>query len=98
MVGIFTHKKLSGDKLLTITNYSYMFDKTHPYLNYFLFTNPEDPFSPLVLERNRAFADLRYKEEDSISPITLIFPTTESLLGIYILPIPPEVLYKLALG
>ena len=49
MVGIFTQKKLSGGKLLTITNYSYMFDITYPYLNYFLFTNPEDPFSPLIL-------------------------------------------------
>ena len=78
MVGIFKHKKLSRDKLLTITNYSYMFDKTNPYLNYFPFTNPEDPFSPLVLKRNRAFADLRYKEEDSISPSTLIFSTTKS--------------------
>ena len=26
---------------------------------------------------NRAFADLRYGEEDSIGPSTLVFPTTK---------------------
>ena len=28
-------------------------------------------------KRNRAFADLRYEDEDSISPSTLVFPATK---------------------
>ena len=46
---------------------------------------------------NRAFADLRYGEEDSFSPSILIFAVTKGLLGKYNLHIPPEVLLKLAL-
>ena len=38
---------------------------------------------------NRAFGELRYGDEDSISPSTLIFAATKGLLGIYTLHIPP---------
>ena len=41
---------------------------------------------------NRAFADLRYGEEDSISLSTLFFAATNGLLRIYTFHIPPEVL------
>ena len=51
----------------------------------------------LKYKGNRAFADLRYGEEDSISPRTLIVAATKGLLGIYTLHIPPKVLKKLAL-
>ena len=37
-------------------------------------------------------ADLRYGEEDSVSPSTHIFAATKGYLGIYTLHIPPEVL------
>ena len=42
-------------------------------------------------------ADLRYGEEDSSSPSTLIFSAIKGLLGIYTLYIPPDVPKKLAL-
>ena len=42
-------------------------------------------------------ADLRYGEEDSINPTTLIFDATKGLLGIYTLHIPPDLPEKLAL-
>ena len=36
------------------------------------------PVMDLLEKGNRGFADLRYGEEDSISPSTQIFPTTKS--------------------
>ena len=41
---------------------------------------------------NRAFADLRYWEKDSICPSTLIFPATKKLTRDIYLHIPTEVL------
>ena len=42
-------------------------------------------------------ADLRYEDEDIISPSTLIFAATKGYLGIYTLYIIPDVPKKLAL-
>ena len=41
---------------------------------------------------NRGFADIRYGEEDSISPIILIFAAVKGQLVIYTFHIPSEVL------
>ena len=49
------------------------------------------------LKGNRTIADLRYGQEDRISPSTFIFAAIKGYFGIYTLHNPPEVLQKLAL-
>ena len=46
---------------------------------------------PAFSKGSRAFADLRYGKEDSISPSTLIFAAAKGSLGIYTLHILPEI-------
>ena len=45
------------------------------------------------LKGNRAFADLRYGKEDSISHVALNFAATKGLLGKYTLHLCAEVLF-----
>ena len=51
----------------------------------------------LTLKGHSSSADLRYDEEDRISPTTLIFAATKGLLRKYTLHIPPDGPKKLAL-
>ena len=48
---------------------------------------------PEFLKGNRAFADLRYGKEDSISHVALNFAATKGLLGKYTLHLCAEVLF-----
>ena len=50
-----------------------------------------------LLKGNRALAEVGWREEDTISPSTLMFAAIENKFVIYTLDNPPEVPWKLAL-
>ena len=56
------------------------------------------PITPSPKRAPPPSADLRYGGKGNISPITLIFATRKSELGIYTVFIPLDVPKKLALG